>query len=40
MDYGFSQKRNKRRDKGKEKRKHPYRKGGKHRSEDFGRKER
>jgi len=32
MDYGFSERRNKRKDKGKEKRKHPYRKGGIQRS--------
>jgi hypothetical protein len=28
MDYGFSQKRNKRKTKKKEKKKHPYKKGG------------
>jgi len=31
MDYGFSEKRNKRKVKGKENRKHPYKKGGKYR---------
>lgn len=30
-DYGFPQKRKKRKDKKKEKRKHPYKKGGKYR---------
>jgi len=34
MDYGFSQRRNKRKNKGKEKRKHPYRKGGSQRSKE------
>ena len=28
MDYGFSEKRTKRKDKRREKKKHPYRKGG------------
>ena len=37
-DYGFSEKRNKRKGKLKEKKKHPYRKGGAHRSIDFGKK--
>ncbi len=32
MDYGFSERRNKRKSKKKENRKHPYRKGGGHRS--------
>jgi len=32
MDYGFSQKRNKRKNKAREKKKHPYRKGGSQRS--------
>ena len=31
-DYGFSEKRNKRKDKKKEKKKHPYKKGGRERS--------
>ncbi len=35
MDYGFSERRNKRKEKKKENRKHPYRKGGKHRSEEI-----
>ncbi len=38
MDYGFSDKRNKRKNKKKEKKKHPYRKGGPNRSIDFGKK--
>jgi hypothetical protein len=39
MDYGFSEKRNKRKGKIKEKKKHPYRKGGTQRSMEFGNKE-
>jgi len=31
MDYGFSEKRNKRKEKKREKKKHPYKKGGKFR---------
>jgi hypothetical protein len=31
-DYGFPQKRSKKKDKRKEKKKHPYKKGGRHRS--------
>lgn len=31
-NYGFSEKRNKRKDKKKEKKKHPYKKGGRERS--------
>ncbi len=38
MDYGFSDKRNKRKNKLKEKKKHPYKKGGSHRSMEFGKK--
>lgn len=38
MDYGFSDKRNKRKGKLKEKKKHPYKKGGANRSKEFGRK--
>jgi hypothetical protein len=34
-DYAFSEKRNKGKDKKKEKKKHPYRKGGKLRSADI-----
>jgi hypothetical protein len=33
MDYGFSEKRKKNKDKIKEKKKHPYKKGGKRRSQ-------
>lgn len=36
MDYGFSDKRNKRKSKLKEKKKHPYKKGGFSRSMEFG----
>lgn len=39
MDYGFSEKRNKRKGKKKEKKKHPYKRGGKFRSTDIGKKE-
>lgn len=39
MDYGFSDKRNKRKNKMKEKKKHPYRKGGALRSTEFGKHE-
>ncbi len=35
-DYGYSQRRNKSKDKRREKKKHPYRQGGKHRSEEIG----
>jgi len=38
MDYGLSEKRNKRKSKLKEKKKHPYRKGGAHRSMEFDKK--
>jgi len=38
MDYDFPQKRNKRKNKFKEKKKHPYKKGGSQRSMDFGKK--
>jgi len=38
MDYGFSERRNKRKGKGKENRKHPYKKGGGHRARDEKRK--
>ena len=34
-DYGFSQRRNKRKDKKREKKKHPYKKGGIQRSMSF-----
>jgi hypothetical protein len=33
IEYGFSQKRNKRKSKKKEKKRHPYKKGGKRRTE-------
>ena len=36
MDYGFSEKRKKKRDKYKEKKKHPYKAGGKYRVIDLG----
>jgi hypothetical protein len=36
MDYGFSDRRNKRKSKLKEKKKHPYKKGGALRSMEFG----
>lgn len=36
MDYGFSEKRNKRKNKIKERKKHPYRKGGGKRSANLG----
>ena len=35
MDYGFSEKRNKRKGKKKEKKKHPYKKGGKFRGTEI-----
>jgi len=38
MDYGFSEKRNKRKSKFREKKKHPYQKGGGHRTMKFERK--
>jgi len=38
MDYGFSEKRNKRRIKLKEKKKHPYKKGGYGRTREPGKK--
>jgi len=34
MEYGFSEKRRKGKDKGREKRKHPYRKGGSQRARE------
>ena len=34
MDYGFSEKRRKKKGKLKEKKKHPYKKGGRHRSDN------
>jgi len=34
MDYAFSQKRSKKKDKLKEKKKHPYKKGGRRRTQD------
>lgn len=37
-DYGFSERRNKRKSKMKEKKRHPYRKGGALRSMEFGKK--
>ena len=40
MDYAFPQKRNKRKGKLKEKKKHPYKKGGMQRSMDFEKKKR
>ena len=39
-DYGFSGKRNKRKGKLKDKKKHSYKKGGAHRSMEFGKKKR
>lgn len=36
MDYGFSEKRNKRKGKKRENRKHPYRKGGGQRAREAG----
>jgi len=36
MDYGHSEKRRKGKDKRKERKKHPYRKGGKHRATKVG----
>ena len=36
MDYGFGEKRNKGKDKKREKKKHPYTHGGKHRTEEVG----
>jgi len=38
MEYGFSEKRNKRKNKMKEKKKHPYKKGGWQRSVNLGKK--
>ena len=35
MDYGYGERRNKGKDKRREKRKHPYRVGGKHRSDNI-----
>ncbi len=35
MDYGFGEKRNKRKEKKKERKKYPYRKGGKYRSSEI-----
>ena len=37
-DYGFSEKRKKKKDKYKERKKHPYRKGGKHRTGNISKK--
>ncbi len=39
MDYAFSQKRNKSKDKRKEKKKHPYKKGGRERTIVFDKSE-
>jgi hypothetical protein len=39
MDYGFGERRNKRKDKFKERKKHPYRQGGQFRTMKFGNKE-
>lgn len=38
MDYGYSEKRKKKRDKYKEKKKHPYKQGGKYRVVEFEKK--
>ena len=38
MDYGFNQKRNKGKNKRKENKKHPYKKGGGHRSKNLKKK--
>lgn len=38
MDYGFSERRNKRKSKKKENKKYPYRKGGAHRAREEGKK--
>ena len=38
MNYGFSEKRNKRKSKMREKKKHPYKKGGHQRSMEFEKK--
>ena len=38
MDYGFSQKRSKGKDKRRGRKKHPYKKGGGHRVRDFEKK--
>lgn len=39
MDYGYSEKRKKKRDKYKEKKKHPYKTGGKYRVVEFEKKD-
>ena len=38
MDYAYSQKRNKGKDKKKDRKKHPYKKGGKHRTGNISKK--
>lgn len=38
-DYAFPSKRNKRKNKKKENKKHPYKKGGRHRSDSIGKKD-
>lgn len=40
MDYGYSDKRRKGKDKRRDRKKHPYRKGGGHRSMDFDKEKR